>query len=244
MEELDWLEFDVFSGYPNLFQAVFMRRGGISQGKFSSLNLSDEVGDNLNHVVKNREIVHKVCGTELIFMKQRHGVEVVEITSKNKLSGHVCDGLYTKEKKLALVVTHADCQAAIFYDPQKEIIGALHVGWRGLVKGAYASFLQTLKEREQCDPQDLLVAISPSLGPTHAEFLNYKEEFPPEFEDFMVKKNYFDLKEIARFQLTKAGVLEKNIEISPLCTYENSKDFFSHRRDKETGRNGTLIAMR
>jgi copper oxidase (laccase) domain-containing protein len=92
--------------------------------------------------------------------------------------------------------------------------------------------------------ENLRVCISPSLGPNHAEFKNYKEEFPKSFWPFKIGESfYFNLWDIAKAQLIEAGVEDKNIEIKRVCTYANPKDYFSYRRENMSGRNATAIAL-
>jgi hypothetical protein len=45
-------------------------------------------------------------------------------------------------------------------------------------------------------------------------------------------------------RLTGLGILEKNIEVTEICTYCTPKEYFSHRRDKDTGRHATVIALK
>jgi len=53
----------ITAGFTNRF-------GGVSEGKFSSLNLGDHVGDNPADVIKNREILAQNLGVKkLKFMK-------------------------------------------------------------------------------------------------------------------------------------------------------------------------------
>jgi len=243
MHELSWLEYDVFKSYNEIFNATFSRNGGFSEGKFASLNLSDSVGDNPQHVKKNRELVKEMVNVScIVFGKQVHGINIVEITKDNKEILHEADGFFTKEKDVALAILHADCQAVILYDPVNEIIAAVHAGWQGLANNIYFAMITALRQKCGTNPKNLLVAISPSLGPQNSEFKNYRKEFPYEFQKFIIKPNYFDLWEVAKDQLLKAGIREENLEIARICNYLN-KDYFSHRRDKECGRNGTLIAM-
>ena len=53
-----------------------------------------------------------------------------------------------------------------------------------------------------------------------------------------------DLWEANRLQLLEAGLQEHHIDVSGLCTFQNSQTFFSHRADQgKTGRNGALLMM-
>ena len=149
----------------------------------------------------------------------------------------------TSHPNLALMIYHADCQASIFYDPTHHAVAAVHAGWKGLVKEIYRKTIQSMKKRYGTKPEDLLVAISPSLGPNASEFVNYLKEFPRSFWNYQIKPNYFDLWEIAKMQLANNGIYEKNIQIAGLCTYSNPEDFFSYRRDKTACRHATIVSL-
>ncbi|MDE3047186.1 MAG: peptidoglycan editing factor PgeF [Verrucomicrobiota bacterium] len=241
---MEWLEFDLLAPYTHVVHGVFLRHGGMSQGPFSSLNLSGDVGDHPDSYKTNRKRVQEALSIpKLIFPHQTHGASVARITAKNLDKPVQADAMFTTEKNIALGVTHADCQAAIFYDPVHEAVGIVHAGWRGLVQNIYARTLEAMQRDIGTRPQNLVVCIAPSLGPDHAEFKNYKQEFPQEFWGSQIKPNYFNLWDIARKQLSALGILEKNIEISEICTQCNDKEYFSYRREKETGRNGTIVAL-
>ncbi len=243
--KLQWLEFDQLEPYQHVVHGVFLRHGGMSAGPYSSLNVSNEVGDHPDSVKVNRIEICKALDVEhVVFPHQKHGVDVVRITKENSLKVHQADAIFTTEKNIALAVTHADCQAAIFYDPAHEVIAAAHAGWRGSVQNIYAKVVEELKKTVGTNPKDLLVCISPSLGPCHAEFKNFKTELPQDFWPLQVKPHYFDFWKISRMQLMGSGVLENNIEISEICTFCNSKDYYSHRRDSKTGRHATLIVLK
>ena len=239
---LEWLEFDLLSEHPSLFAGTFLRHGGTSIGNYVSLNTSNNIGDHPDSVKVNREMIRQTIEIpRLSFLNQVHGNEVVEITHDNFQKVFEADAFFTKEKGIALNITHADCQAAVFYDKENDIIAAVHAGWRGLVKNIYKSLVEYLVQNENTKPENLIACISPSLGPQHAEFKNYKEEFPKEYWDYQ-KDKHFDLWAIAKAQLREVGLQDENIEITEVCTYSNPKDYFSYRRDKITGRHATVIA--
>jgi YfiH family protein len=243
--KMEWLEFDLLEPFPHVAHGVFLRHGGVSKGHCGTLNLGDGTSDHGENVKTNRELVRKALDVpKLVFPHQTHGMNVQRVTPKNLDKTFQSDALFTTEKNIGLGVTHADCQAAIFYDPVHEAIAVVHAGWRGMVQNIYARTLEAMQRDIGTQPQNLLVCISPSLGPDHAEFKNYKQEFPQDFWSSQVKPNYFNLWDISRKQLSAIGVLDKNIEISETCTYCNSKDYFSYRREKDTGRHGTVVALK
>lgn len=238
---IEWLEFELLADFPHLIHGVFLRVGGASDFPFDSLNLGDATGDHHVHVTHNRRRICEVfCLERLIFGKQTHGDVVLEVPADDHKLRISCDGLITKVPNIGLAIQHADCQAAIFYDPIEKIIANVHCGWRGSVQNIYAKTVSQLGSR----PENLLVCISPSLGPTAAEFIHYQRELPPSFFSFQIRPTYFDFWTISRMQLQQAGVLPHHIEIANICTVSNPKEFFSYRREKKTGRNATVVGFR
>ncbi len=243
--KIQWMDFKVFEQHSHVAHGFFSRHGGVSEGPFASLNLSEAVGDHPDRVKVNRERLRQEIGvSHLVFPNQNHGVEVARIDRNNVEKAHRGDALFTTEPGIGLAVTHADCQGAVFFDPAHQAIAVAHVGWKGSVQNVYGTLIEALKRALGTKAEDLIVGISPSLGPDHAEFENYKRELPQEFWAFQPKPHYFDFWEISKHQLLSAGVREKNIEIAKICTYCAEKDFFSYRREKKTGRNATVIAMK
>jgi YfiH family protein len=243
--EIEWLEFELLAKIPEVRHAVFLRKGGVSHGPFTSLNLGEGTGDDPEHIRANQEAITKILGVNaLVSLVQEHGAKIKKITSLSQSTElPPCDGAVTQEKKIGLMTKHADCQAALLYDPVHHAVGSVHAGWRGNVKNIYAAAVDKMKLEFKTNPKDLLVCISPSLGPEHAEFVNYEEEFPETFWKFQLKPTYFDLWALAEMQFKECGVLAEHIEIAKICTYTHPDDFYSYRRDKVTGRNGTVIAL-
>ncbi len=244
-KKIEWLEFNLLENFPHVAHGVFLRYGGESQGNFGTLNLSESVGDHPDTVKLNREAVRKALGLpKIVFAHQTHGSNVHRITAKNGEKTPPADALFTTEKNIGLAVTHADCQAAIFYDPVHEAIAIAHAGWKGSSQNIYARVVNAMHQEIGTQAHNLIVCISPSLGPDHAEYKNYKQELPHELWAFQKKPNHFDFWEISKSQLAACGIPEKNIEISSLCTQCNHKDYFSYRAQKETGRNATVVGFK
>ncbi len=174
---------------------------------------------------------------------QVHGTELQEVTPQSPQIVGNCDGLMTDHPGVGLLIRHADCQAAVLYDPRGHAVCAVHSGWRGSVQNIYGKAIQAMHDRYGSKPVDLLVSISPSLGPSAAEFRNYREEIPEEYWGFQVKPTYFDFWALSRHQLVAAGVSTSNIEIAGKCTYESPLDFFSYRREQDIGRHGTAVVL-
>lgn len=242
-----WLEFELLTDFKKLSHAVLLRHGGCSTGAYASLNVGFSKNDQTENVnVKaNREKIKKVFNfPSLNDCNLVHEDTIVEINHENKSSCPTCDAVATNQTNLPLLITHADCQAAIFYDPINQAIANVHSGWRGNVKNIYGKTVQFMKSKYGSSANNLHVCISPSLGPDDAEFLNYRTELPESFWDYQVKPFYFDLWSIAKNQLLNAGVLEDHIQIAGISTLSNPQDYFSYRREKISGRHGTFVALK
>ncbi len=240
---LQWLEFELFSKIPNVVHGCFLRHGGFSAGSCGSLNVSMSRGDDPGAVQANLE---KICGLfpgmRLVGGHQTHSDQIAIVGDNGDIIPS-CDALITNKRGVALLIKTADCQAAVVYDPVRLVIANIHAGWRGNVQNIYGKTVKRMQEEFGCRPDDLLVGISPSLGPDASEFVNYRKEFPQEFWPYQVTTNHFDLWAIARKQFQDAGVLSHHIEIAEQCTRSNPEDFFSHRYDKAAGRQATIIGL-
>ncbi|MCB1118949.1 MAG: peptidoglycan editing factor PgeF [Chlamydiia bacterium] len=239
-EGIQYLQFDLFEPFPELTHAIFLRHGGVSTGEWKSLNVGLGVGDAEEHVKENVRRINQVIGTEKSYaIFQEHGAKVHVAAEDLKEKG---DALITTEKGKALLIKHADCQAAIFYDPVKHILANAHSGWRGSVQNIYANVIEEMKKRGS-KPADIRVGISPSLGPDSAEFIHYKKELPEPFWSFQTKPTYFDFWKISRKQLVDCGILSEHIEVAAIDTYSRPDICFSYRRNKQSGRHATVAMM-
>lgn len=243
---IQFLKFEIFEQFPKVQAAIFLRSGGISQGNFASLNLSYTVGDCSGSVTANEQRVLSLLDLKKVIAGNlSHGdiivdaYAMIETIPKNL----TFDGMVTNQLNFGLKITHADCQAACFYDPIHHAIANVHSGWKGSVQNIYEKAVDFMSQKYGTDPKMLHVGISPSLGPYDAEFIHYKQELPESFWSFQVKPNYFDFWEISRMQLMACGIPLNQIEIASISTFSNPDDYFSYRLNNITGRNATIISL-
>jgi len=238
-----WLD-----SFPEVVHGFFTRRGGVSTGPYRSLNLSFAVGDRPRQVAHNRRLVQQALGlAALASGAQVHGRQEAVITRAPRNPGREIpevDVLISREPGLGLLVKQADCQAVMLYDPGRRVVANIHCGWRGQVANILGKAVVRLTQLFGCRPGDLVAAIGPSLGPCCAEFKNFPREFPPALWAYQVRPTYFDLWALSRDQLTEAGLRSERIDLAGVCTRCHGDDFFSYRREKTTGRQGAVIALR
>ncbi len=229
---------------------MFDRHGGVSSGLYTSLNVGESVGDNDGASLENRGRVKQILAVpHLLTAKQVHGSDIhcltEPLTGDREVDGF--DALITDLPEIGLMIQQADCQAVLLFDPMRKVIAAVHCGWRGSVQGILLRVIAVMTDNYGTVPADLQAIISPSLGPCCAEFVNYRQELPAEFQHFMVRDNYFDFWRISRSQLIDAGMAEQGISAAEVCTC-CSDDYFSYRRacrlsKGKTGRNCSVIIL-
>jgi YfiH family protein len=249
-ENLTFYQFPLFQSVPGLVHGVFTRRGEESGGYLRGLNLSFSVGDQSEKVAGNRIWVRdSLALPSIVSLRQVHGTETVVISNgqgrdttgtPETESGDI---LLTDRPGIGLMIKQADCQSVMLVDPRRKALANIHCGWRGNVRGVIPEGIKKMGAVYGTDPADLLAAVGPSLGPCCAEFIHYREELPEEAWKYQVRPFYFDLWKWSRDQLGAAGVKAGNIEIAGICTSCRTDEFYSYRKEKVTGRFGSVIGL-
>jgi copper oxidase (laccase) domain-containing protein len=120
----------------------------------------------------------------------------------------------------------------------------------GTVRNVAGATIQAMRERYDCQPENILAGIGPTIGPDHYEvgadvIAQVQEAFGPDAERVLQTKDgspHFDLWTANELQLKGAGV--QQVEVSGVCTACHLDDWFSHRAEKgKTGRFGALMAL-
>ncbi len=238
------LRFASLAALPGLAHGVTTRAGGVSAAPFASLNLGQLGGDDPAAVERNLELVREALGfARLAWGRQVHGAEILAVNGSQSGMLAEADGLATDQPGLGLLIKQADCQAIVLAAPDQGVLANLHAGWRGNLLGMARRGVEFLQKHYGVAPHRIQAAISPSLGPCCAEFVNWRAEFPPEMAAYQVAPDHFDLWRVSVDQLTQAGVDPERIEVSGICT-KCGQEFFSYRRQGTTGRFGTVAGWR
>jgi purine-nucleoside/S-methyl-5'-thioadenosine phosphorylase / adenosine deaminase len=238
----------LLASLPELVHGFFTRQGGVSTAAYASLNISRDVGDLPERVAENQRLMQRALGlTMLASAAQLHSGHAAVIISTDQAQEEDIPGvdiLATTVPGFGLLIKQADCQAVMFYDPVNRVIANVHCGWRGQLQNVLGETVSLLHNRFGSRSMDLYAAVGPSLGPCCAEFRNFREEFPDTLWRYQVRPTYFDLWRLSRDQLVAAGLRPQRLDLARLCTRCGTSDFFSYRRDKITGRQGAVIALR
>lgn len=250
--EVPFYKFEIFKPYNGLVEhGVSTRHGGVSKGYLESLNLGMEVGDTDENLKENYKRFCEAVGVDgknLIYGFQRHTDKILTVDEANFKSLEMpideTDGFVTNLKGCALLVRFADCQGVLMFDPVKRVIAAVHSGWRGNVQNIIGKAVFKMVGKFGCNAADIVVGISPSLGPCCAEFTDPFKELPESMHKY-VNGRKVDLWRCSFEQLTAVGIQPSNIEIARRCTVCENKEFFSYRAgQKRTGHMGGIIALR
>ena len=240
-----YYEFSIFHNHP--IKAVFTtRNGGVSTDYYTSLNFGFSSGDEEEAVRENYRRLAECLNTDLdhlVTAAQTHTTNIRVVTAEDIGMGVThprdfqdIDGLVTNVPDIGLITAHADCTPIQFYDPVKKVIGVAHSGWMGTLKNISRSMISAMKSNYGCNPEDLLVAIGPSLCQDCFEVDEDVAQMclqeNPSYEAFMYRKgikSYIDLRRIIEQELLAEGIRPDRIECHPICTKCNPKLFFSHR---------------
>ncbi|WP_075186682.1 peptidoglycan editing factor PgeF [Teredinibacter haidensis] len=234
---------------------ITTRLGGFSSGAYSSNNFGDHVGDDANAVRSNREHLARMLPADPHWLKQVHSVEVVDIGSVQAVPNTTisADGAYTRKPNRVCVVMTADCLPLLICSEDGAEVAAVHAGWRGLAGGIVASAIAKFTNA----PAALRVFLGPAIS---AQYFEVGEDVLVAFEraaaarhfDFSAQaaftrqpshqgqaKYLANIYELARLELRALGV--EQIFGGDRCTYSEEGQFYSYRREGETGRMASLI---
>ncbi|MGL5260283.1 MAG: peptidoglycan editing factor PgeF [Lachnospiraceae bacterium] len=256
--EVEYLIYPAFEETKLVNHLFTTRHGGVSEGYFSSMNLSYARGDRKENVDENYRRISEILECKLedfVLTDQTHTSNIRVVTKGDKGKGILyekdyedIDGFITNEEGVALVTLYADCVPLFFLDPIKKVIGMSHSGWKGSVLNIAAKTLDKMNSEYNCKIEDILVAIGPSIC---MECYEVSEDVILEFnksiekDDFYYKKNngkyQLDLWKANEYLLLDAGIKKENLSITNICTCCNEKDLFSHRASQ--GKRGNLAGV-
>lgn len=238
-----WLEAP-WPAPPGVRALSTLRAGGLSGAPYCGLNLGAHVEDDPDVVAANRHALRVALGlpTEPVWLRQVHGVAVANLDAAQGSTPPLADAAVSRGAAVCAILT-ADCLPVLFASQGGEVVGAAHAGWRGLAAGVLEATVAALRQA----PDTLLVWLAPAIGPAHFEvgpevreaFLQSDPAAGAAFSENVRGRYQADLYRLAARRLIRLGI--ERIYRSELCTYADTKRFFSHRRDGRTGRQATLI---
>ena len=214
-------------------------------------NMSLCYGDIKNTLEDRRKFLSNlgIDYRDLICAKQVHGKNVEYVTQEHRGRGAKSyessltdtDGFITDQKNVPIAILIADCLPVFIYDPNRPAIAVLHAGWRSTEKNICAQGIREMQKKLASQPKNLFVGFGPSI---RACCFEVKKDFKSNFAFGLINREghtFMDLALINQRQLLDCGVKKSNIFDSEICTFSDSKNFFSFR--KEAALSGRLISV-
>jgi YfiH family protein len=254
---LGWPAFDAQA----LDALVTTREGGVSTGRYRSLNLGLLVGDDEAAVLTNRARVATAIGGTLddfVFCEQSHQPNVQIVTAEHRGRGArspsdaipATDALVTAVPGVTLAVMAADCVPLVLFDPAARVLACVHAGWGGTVRGVTPAAVETMLTLG-ADPARIIAGIGPAIHPDRyqvgADVAELAEAAFGDQAATVVRpdgtgKWLFDLWQANALQLTTAGVPADQVHIAGRDTGPGTP-FFSHRSEGPCGRFAAVARM-
>ncbi|PJJ28047.1 hypothetical protein H171_1535 [[Clostridium] celerecrescens 18A] len=249
VEKVPYLSFPVLERTGLVKQGFSTKLGGVSQGKFATMNFTFTRGDNRSHVLENYHRMGKALGVDverMVLSYQTHTTNVRLVTEEDAGKGIVkerdyedVDGLITNIPGITLVTFYADCVPLYFLDPIHQAIGLSHSGWRGTVKRMGEVTVKKMEEAFGTKAEDVIACIGPSICKECYEVgIEVAQEFMKGFDkkhwgDILSEKTdgkyLLDLWRANEIVLLESGIKQENIQVTDICTHCNSDLLFSHR---------------
>lgn len=249
--------------FPWLWHGFSTRTGGAS-AVYSShvrpcdLNLGMTAEDDPVRVRENRQrLAEQASGsrtTPLLLIRQVHSGTSVILRRDQPLWSEApqADGILTNQPGILLAVQTADCIPVLVADVEQRVVAAFHAGWRGTVQRIVEQGIAQMKTEFGSEPQHLVAAIGPGIGPCCYAVGNdlvaqFAEQFLYSDQLFRVSAGgalSLDLVEANRWQLLTAGLAPEQIVALGGCTCCQPERFFSHRgQHGKTGRMMSVVGI-
>jgi YfiH family protein len=239
----DWVVPD-WPAPPNVRALCTTRAGGVSAAPYDSLNLGDHVGDDPVDVARNRAVFGQALQARPVFLRQVHGQQTIELSAATP-DGAQADGCFTTVSGVACTIMVADCLPMLFTTDLGAAVGAAHAGWRSLAGQGGRGIAESVCERLG-DPAGVMAWLGPCIGPeafevgaeVKAAFEAHDPRAASHFKPYREGKWLADLPGLARARLQALGItrIHGNDGSHDWCTVSNPSRFFSHRRDRVSGR--------
>jgi copper oxidase (laccase) domain-containing protein len=210
---------------------------------------------------------HNIDPKRLVNLAGIHGANIATFTRESILgSGSLdpdtripnTDGLITNIKNSYLMITGADCFPVMFWDDSKNVIGAAHCGWKGIIgadhrglnadlrrpdadsrrqkSGIAIEMIKRFKRDFSSNPADINVWIGPGIKSCHYYIPQERAElFSKNYKNHIIERGnqlFLDLAGIIKSQLLENGIKPEKITEHPDCTFCEKDKWFSYRRDK------------
>ena len=233
----------------NVGIAMTNRHGGVSTHPFDSLNLGLHVGDVIERVMANRELLSKQLAltADPVWLEQVHGTHVLNLDALSlapAVDTPIADASYSRTASQVCAIMTADCLPVLMCNQAGTEVAAAHAGWRGLCDGV----IEATAAQFSSPMNELIAYLGPAIGPQKFEVgAEVKQVFcalhPQAAACFIPSgdKYFANIVSLAKLRLSLLGI--NHIYSADICTVTDT-NYFSYRRDKVTGRMASLIWLK
>jgi len=230
--------------------------GAPSLPPYHHFNLGDQVGDGLPTVLAQRRALAQQLGVRPVYLRQVHGCQVQRIAPDTP-DGLEADASFSALARVACTVLVADCLPVLLCSADGRVLAAAHAGWRGLVAGVLQATVKALRLQwavvtgATTQSAPVLAWLGPCIGQqafevgpeVRAAFLLRNRDSGRHFVASGADKYRADLAALARQQLAAlGGVALYGNDSGPMwCTASNPARWYSHRRDRVSGRMAACV---
>jgi len=253
---IDVVKINRFNKYPNLIHASSPRyfqnlTDELEQYDFAGRDSSEKKTE---HLFRFMETV-KIKNNLPFLINQTHSDKIFILKDESKTRDQVskinADAIITHLCETPIGIFTADCIPVLLYDPKLHVAAAIHAGREGTLQEIISKSIMAMKQEYGCKPQDLVAGLGLGIGGCCYEIdenclSSFENKIP--FEPPFVKskengKFLFDLFAVNAQQGMDAGLLPENILRSEECTFCSPMNYFSYRREGQTGRILTFIML-
>lgn len=229
-----------------------------------NFNLGLYCGDDNVRVEANLQQLCTALGIQrdmLYYPHQVHGKDILVVDEAFTALPHAeqlaaldgVDAIITHVPGIAIAVTTADCVPVVLYDAEHHAVAAIHAGWRGTAQEIVRHTIDRMKQLYGTDSAHLQAGIAPCIGveayEVGNEVVDALRSAGFDINSITIRnrstgKMHIDLAAANADLLLRCGVELDHIEVCGICTYRNSRDFYSVRAlGSETGRFLTGIML-
>jgi YfiH family protein len=241
-----------------------LRHGaGASQAPFDTFNLGMRCGDDPATVARNRSELVELARLPAppLWLRQVHGTQVrrhdgsphrpaAEQGAAAAATGEEgtepeADAAVTAVSGAVLAILTADCLPVLLCADDGREVAAAHAGWRGLAAGVLEATVGAMAT----PPPRLMAWLGPAAGPDEYEvgvevydaFVSRDWTAGAAFTSTRPHHWRVDLYALARHRLQQTGLRADRLFGGGLGTIGDPQRFYSHRRDRRTGRMASVI---
>jgi uncharacterized protein, YfiH family len=231
---------DPMSERASVRHAFFTREGGVSEGRYASLNCGLGSADDPERVHANRARAMQRLGLPpeaLTTVAQVHSARALVVDRPWREDERPqADALVTDRPGVALGILTADCAPVLFADADAGVIGAAHAGWRGAWDGVLAATVWAMGKLG-ARPERMCAAVGPCIRqPSYEVGEDFRRQFIEDEADTRALFMASNRPDHWRFDL--AGYVERRLQamaigtvtILPHDTFADEDRFFSFRR--------------